>query len=380
MKKLLSIIAALIITVTSYAQPYFQGTFLKDAAYATNKRIIFRINPTASITTAISYIEFAFRYPTAAVTTFNVNNITPNTTVFPGLNIQRLPDFVDAVGGFTYVKFVHNTATVASRTYAPNVNGFDVFTITTSGTPSTIPQIDMASDVLGAGNFVFGVVDGGGNFIDPGAGNQLYGTGFNVNGTIHLVPLDNIVLPVRIASFSAIKNDNNALLSWSVENETSSVIRYEVERSIDGVKFDKINTLSPLNNGNTSNIYNLVDPNLSSIKNAGVIFYRISQIDFDGSFVYSEVKNVRVSDKGGFISAYPNPAREFTMLKVDAVEQGDINIMIVNAEGKQLQTTILKAQKGINLKRIDMSNLPAGTYMLRAMISGELKTIGVIKL
>ncbi len=378
MKKLISIIAAVLITVASYAQPYFQGTFVKDAAYATNKKIIFRINPTASITTAISYIEFAFRYPTAAVTSFNVSNITPNTALFPGLNIQRLPDFV--MGGFTYVKFVHNTATVASNTYLPNANGFDVFTITTSGTPAIIPQIDMASDVLGAQNFVFGVVNGAGDFIDPGAGNQLYGTGFNVNGTFHLLPLDNIVLPVRIASFSAIKNDNNALLSWVVENETSSVTRYEVERSIDGVKFEKINILAPLNNGNTSNIYNLVDPNLSSIKSAGIIFYRISQIDFDGSFVYSEVRNVRVSDKGGLISAYPNPTREFTMLKVDAVEDGDINIMIVNAEGRQLQTTVLKAQKGINLKRIDMSNLPAGSYMLRAMIGGDLKTIGVVKL
>jgi hypothetical protein len=380
MKKLISIIAAVLITLACYAQPYFQGTFVKDAAYAANKKIIFRINPTASITTAISYIEFAFRYPTAAVTSFNVANITPNTAVFPGLNIQRLPDFVDLPGGFTYVKFVHNTATIASNTYAPNVNGFDVFSITTSGTPSIIPQIDMASDVLGAQNFVFGVVNGAGDFIDPGAGNQLYGTGFNVNGTVHLLPLDNIVLPVRIASFTAIKNDNNALLSWTVENETSSVIRYEVERSIDGVKFEKINTLVPLNNGNTSNIYNLVDPNLSTIKNGGVIFYRISQIDFDGSFVYSEVRNVRVSDKGGLISAYPNPAREFTMLKVDVVDEGDINIMLVNAEGKQLQTTLLKAQKGINLKRIDMSNLPAGSYALRAIISGELKTIGVIKL
>lgn len=378
MKKLLSIIAGLIITANCYAQPYFQGTFLKDAAYATNKKIIFRINPTATITTGIAYIEFAFRYPTAAVTTFNVNSIVPNTTLFPGLNIQRfLPDIVQ--GGFTYVRFVHNTSTVASRTYVPDVNGFDVFSITTSGTPSTtIPQIDMASDVLGAASFVFGVVDGAGIFIDPGAGNQLYGTGFNIDGTVHLLPLSNIVLPIKINSFSVTKKDNDALLSWAVENETSSITRYEIERSIDGIKFDKISTISP--NGGASNIYNIIDPNLVSVKNSGIIYYRIKQTDFSGEFVYSDIKNVRLSEKGTLISIFPNPVIDFTTVKIDVIEATDVSMSLINADGKQLQTSTLKATKGLNLKKIDMNNLPKGDYLLKVMLGTEVQTIKVVKL
>jgi Secretion system C-terminal sorting domain len=377
MKKLVSIIAAVLITLTSYAQPYFQGTIVKDAAYATNKKIIFRINPTASITTSIAYIEFAIRYPTAMVTTFNVNNITPNTAVFPGLNIQRLADFVS--GGFTYVKFVHNTATVASRNYLPNANGFDVFTITTSGAPTLIPLIEMASDVFDPnGDVVFGIANGAGVLIDPGAGNQLYGPGFNIVPPLHLLPLDNIVLPIKITSFAATKKDNDALLSWVVENETSSVIRYEIERSVDGIKFDKINTLSPY--GRVNNIYNITDYNLVSIKNSGIIYYRIKQIDFSGEFVYSDIKNVRLSEKGTLISIFPNPVIDFTTVKIDVIEATDVNISLISADGKQLQTSTLKAAKGLNLKKVDMNNLPKGDYLLKVMSGTEVQTIKVVKL
>jgi hypothetical protein len=379
MKKLLSIISGVLITVSCYAQPYFQGTFLKDPAYATNNKIIFRMNPTANITTAIGYIEFAFRYPTAAVTAFNVANITSNTTTFPGLVIQRLPDFVS--GGFTYVKFVHNTATISSNTYVPNPNGFDLFTITTQGTPATLPQVDMASDALGTGDLVFGVADGGGNFLNPGAGNQLYGPGFNINGGIHLVPLTNIVLPVKFTSFTATKKDNDALLNWTVENETASTDYYEIERSVDGITFEKVQTITPLNNGNSSNVYNNIDANLTTISKVGlVVYYRIKQVDIDGKSTYTDIKNVRLSNKENLITAYPNPIREFTNIQLEMANADDVRMSLLNADGKILQDFSLKLAKGINIRKIDMNNLPTGNYVLKVLVGEKMETIKLIKL
>jgi hypothetical protein len=187
-----------------------------------------------------------------------------------------------------------------------------------------------------------------------------------------------IVLPVKFTSFSATKKDNDALLSWVVENETSLVTTYEVERSIDGIKFDKINTIAKSTGAN--NIYNITDPNLSAIKNSGIIYYRIKQMDINGEFVYSNIQNVRLTEKGTLISAFPNPATEFTTVKIDVLEAADATISLINADGKQLQTSTLKAAKGLNLKKIDMNNLPKGDYLLKVTLGTDVQTIKVVKL
>jgi Secretion system C-terminal sorting domain len=189
-----------------------------------------------------------------------------------------------------------------------------------------------------------------------------------------------IVLPVKFTSFSATKKDNDALLSWVVENETSLVTNYEVERSVDGIKFDKVNTIAKNGGGGTSNIYNITDPNLSVVKNNGIIYYRIKQIDVNGTFIYSDIKNVRLTEKGTIISAFPNPVTDFTTVKIDVIEAADLNISLINADGKQLQTSILKAAKVLNLKKIDMNNLPKGDYLLKVTLGTEVQTIKVIKL
>jgi Secretion system C-terminal sorting domain len=188
-----------------------------------------------------------------------------------------------------------------------------------------------------------------------------------------------IVLPVKFTSFNAVKKDNDALLTWAVENEDSNTDLYEVERSIDGVTFEKVTTLAKANNTNISNIYNTTDANLSLLKNSGVIYYRIKQIDKNGRSTYSEVRTVKMVDKAG-ISAFPNPVKDFTTVKIDLLEATDVNIVLVNADGKQILATTMQAQKGVNLKRVDMSNFASGNYTLKASIGDEIKTISVIKL
>ncbi len=213
--------------------------------------------------------------------------------------------------------------------------------------------------------------------------NPFYGVGAVNGGSIDgssysFLQISGLVLPVKITSFSATKKDNEALLSWVVENETASVINYEVERSIDGINFDKINTIAK--NGGTSNIYNITDANLSAIKNNGIIYYRIKQMDVNGEFVYSDIKNVRLTEKGTLISLFPNPVQEFTTVKIDAIEATHAKLTLINADGKQLQTSTLIATKGLNLHKLDMSNMPTGDYLLKVTLGNEVKMIKVVKL
>jgi Secretion system C-terminal sorting domain len=377
MKKVLAIISGVLMMAGSYAQQYFQGTLVKDPNNEINNRIIFKMNPTGSLTTAISYIETAFRYPTASTPAFVVAGLTSNTATFPGLNIQRLPDLVS--GGFTYVKFVHNTATVASNTYTPSANGYELFSFALQGTPAVIPQIEMVSN-LSTGDYVFGVVDGAGNLIDPGAGNQLYGPGFTIASGVHILPLTNVPVPVKFNGFTAIKKDNDGLLTWSVENESPVTDRYEIERSFNGVDFTKFATVAPKNNGLGSNVYNLTDANLSSLRtSSNIIYYRIKQTDKDGQFVYSEIRSIRLNGKNFSAGVYPNPVKDVAVLSIDLLENEPVSVMIIDAAGKQVQQIQIQGVKGLNVKKVNMGSFASGTYQFKVKTTSELKTISVVK-
>ncbi len=378
MKKYIFIFLASLFFYGSSFSQYFQGSWVKNPSTSASI-LTFRIKPTGTLTTAISYLEFAFRYPNSGTPSFTVTNITSNTTNFPGLAIQRFtPDFND--GTYTYVKFVHNTATVPSATYTTSANGgngYDIFEITISGPAATISQLDMASNLV-SGNYQFGVVDGAGNQIDPGAGPQLYGPGYNTNGNDHLVPLTNVPVPVRFSGFTATKKDNSALLNWSVENESSLTDRYEVERSANGIDFIKIASVAPKGNGGSNN-YDFTNFNLSSFKSSGVIYYRIKQFDKDGKYIYSEIRAVRLDGKGISIAVYPNPIKDVANVTLDLIEAAPVAIFITDAAGKEIQRIQLQGNKGTNIQKINMTSLASGTYLIKVSAGGEIKTLSVVK-
>lgn len=369
MKKLLVILfCTLALTQVSNAQ-YFQGTFTN-----TGNKLSFKMKATGSITTAISYLEVAFRYNTATAPVFTVGSLTSNTTNFPNLSMQRLPDYTD--GSYTYVKFVHNTATIASRTYN-STDELEIFSITLDGDPATM-DVDMSSDLV-SGNYVFGVVDGAGNFLDPGAGSQLYGPGFFTSGDGQYVPLSAVPVPVRFLGFNVNKSGNNAVLNWQVENEDANTDRYEVELSGTGIEFAKTATVAAFNNGRTSNSYTFTKENISAVRNNGVLYFRIKQIDRDGRYVYTPIKSVRLDGKAFSAVAFPNPTRDITKLTIDLVDASPVLVFVTDASGKQVLTQQIQGQKGQNFRDISLASLAAGNYVIKVQAGTEVKTISVVK-
>lgn len=359
--------------LSSFAQ--FQGSFT-----LVGSTLSYRIKPVSDITTAIAYIEFNLQYPTNAAPTLTVGSPVSNTTNFPSLNIQRL-DGTD--GPFTNIKFVHNTSTIASKTYTAGTE-YEVFTTTLNYVPTVADSIRLASD-FGAdlsGTVNFTVLDGGGNIIsyDPTSGSPapaFYGPSFALIGTGNYLPLFGSVAPVKFTNFSAIKKDNAALLAWQITNEDANVVSYEVERSVNGIAFTKLATVAPKNNGLTANTYNLTDNNIS--QTSGVIYYRIKQIDKDGKFIYTDIKSVRISAKGVVIGVYPNPVKEAANLSLDLTEDALVTVNLTDATGKEIKRLNFNAIKGLTVKKIDMNSLASGTYLLKVQAGTDIKTISVVK-
>lgn len=376
-KGLLLSVFGLLIALCSYSQ-YFQGTFVNPInpapPPANLNQLVFKMKPTGDITTSIGYMAFAFRYPTATTPTFSLT-ISNNTTNFPGLSISRLPDYVE--GAYTYVRFVHNTTTIPSATYLSGVEK-DVFTITLTGAADFLPMVEMASDLSGD-NYGFGVSNGAGLFIDPGAGPQLYGPGFNIVAGVHLLPLSNIVLPIKFVGFNVTKKNDDAILSWQIENESSLTDFFEIERSMNGTDFKKLTTTKAKNNGNSSNSYEITDANLTSVRSSGIVYYRIKQVDKDGRFILSGIRNVRLNVKDMAVNVYPNPIKSYANLTIDLEQDASTIITINDATGKQVKNIQTQLFKGANNKKIDMANLSAGSYLLKVQTPSETKTLVIVK-
>lgn len=111
------------------------------------------------------------------------------------------------------------------------------------------------------------------------------------------------VVPVRIASFSAVAKNCNAALSWATSEEVN-LNRFDIEQSSDGTSFAKI-AAAASHGISTGSAYT----GLYS-QPAGTAYYRLRMVSNDGSSTYSDVVPVKTSCTATGVQVYPNPAKE----------------------------------------------------------------------
>ena len=119
----------------------------------------------------------------------------------------------------------------------------------------------------------------------------LIGTDYSIDGVI-FYPLWSKVqeacalapLPVELIDFRA-KEDaqQNVVLLWTTESESNNM-HFVIERAADGRNFEMLETVN--GNGTTTALqnYSYVDT-----KPIAFAYYRLKQVDYDGSFEYSNV-------------------------------------------------------------------------------------------
>jgi hypothetical protein len=165
----------------------------------------------------------------------------------------------------------------------------------------------------------------------------------------------NTVLPVTLTSFDAtVVNDDEVLLDWKTESEYNNDY-FEVERSADGVDFTSIGKV--LGNGTTTSAhtYQLVDRTPVT----GVNYYRLRQVDFDGTEHYSQVRAVEIIRVATVtVGLYPVPAVD--VLNVTNVETGSL-LSVYDLTGKKLVEVNAEAMNAM----LDLNRLAPGTYLLK---------------
>lgn len=188
-------------------------------------------------------------------------------------------------------------------------------------------------------------------------------------------------LPVTLVSFSAARAGDNAKLVWATASEKNNR-GFEVQVSADGKAFRTLGFVaSQGSNSNTKLDYAYTDTEAGK---AGVRYYRLRQIDLDGTDSYSPVRAVSFdgSALATELSIYPNPATgDDTRLLIQTSEVGNAHLRITDLMGRTLiDQTVATANGSTETKLAALTNAKAGTYLAQLTLpSGSVKTIKVQK-
>lgn len=167
-----------------------------------------------------------------------------------------------------------------------------------------------------------------------------------------------VTLPVKFESFTVDATAPGALLKWSTSFEFNNA-KYLVEKSVDGRSYQAVGEVAGAINSVELNHYTFTD---ATFKAGDVAFYRLKQVDLDGTSTFSKVVYINNSkDKSQTLRIAPNPFlnEDIQLIGISSSELNKKNIRIFNLAGKQINFEFT----GSNAIHLDPS-LPRGMYFL----------------
>lgn len=320
----------------------------------------------------------------------NRPTVTVNTNHIPDVAVT--PQAAYAEGGRYHYDFIannnSNVPSVNTNTWTANTP-YPVLTLdfsTSSGFSGvTLDHWDAPSfGQNGFSQFYFEIIQAGGGDIT--AQSNLFFGGPNVvndpggwgSGT-SFAPLQSLsVLPIKFLGFSANRGNEKAILNWTVEGEDGNTDKYEISSSSNGRDFTFFTTVKALNNGKSSNTYT-TQADISTFKASGIIYFQIKQIDKDGNWVKSPIRNIRINSKEILVGVYPNPIKQSANVSFDLEKDAVVLLSVTDASGKQLLVKQVQGFKGANVKPIDMSKVAGGNYLLKVQAGDDVKVLPIVK-
>jgi hypothetical protein len=178
-------------------------------------------------------------------------------------------------------------------------------------------------------------------------------------------------LPVTGMELSATKTKaNTALLTWLTYTEINNS-HFEIERSKNGVHFETIGKVEGQGNSTETNHYRFEDQN----PDTGMKYYRIRQVDLDGTTAHSRIVNLYFEDHTKELVVYPNPASDMLNLNAGSL-RSDVVISIFNQAGQMVR---MEKQKSSELIRLDIKTLGQGMYHVRLSDGLTSQSAGFVK-
>jgi hypothetical protein len=237
--------------------------------------------------------------------------------------------------------------------------------VTYDGGTTSTPLYTLTNPTSSVGPFVVS-----GSFSTPASGSENTQLEITYNGNsfnINWISWDNLTLgyivPVEFTSFTAISSGDDVELCWATATETNNQ-GFEVERNIAGSSFEQVGYVAGYGTTTEPKAYSFIDSKLET----GNYTYRLKQIDFDGTFTYSDEVNLEVEIPLVYAleQNYPNPFNPSTTIKYSIPEDGFVKLAVYNLLGEEITTLINNEQKAGRYEVVfDASRFSSGVYIYR---------------
>lgn len=181
-------------------------------------------------------------------------------------------------------------------------------------------------------------------------------------------------LPIELAAFTATPEGKTVRLDWNTVSELNNAF-FHIERSANGLDFSDIGKVAGAGTSRVPLVYTFTDQQPLS----GWNYYRLRQEDTDGKYTHSPVQAVfmdKTDDKRGLL-LFPNPAVTTLNLKTNHGVAADDRVEILDHTGYRVY--YFSAFEAIKVP-MDVSQLPAGMYIVRLQTAAGMVSASFVKL
>ena len=167
-----------------------------------------------------------------------------------------------------------------------------------------------------------------------------------------------VILPVELTQFSGNYENRRNHLTWTTASETSNEY-FELERSVDGINWDKIGKVAGAGNSSSTRTYDFFDDDFQMKIN----YYRLSQIDFNNkrtTFDPISIDNSKVTQNS--LLLIPNPVKNSVTLNFSVPVSAEYQIKILDVMGNVLYLSTDNLSEGNQAITINTSDFSNGIY------------------
>ncbi|TXF89514.1 T9SS type A sorting domain-containing protein [Neolewinella aurantiaca] len=165
-------------------------------------------------------------------------------------------------------------------------------------------------------------------------------------------------LPTDLLSFNAQAVGKVVILDWATAREENND-GFSVERAMVGNNtFSSLGWVPAASGRSGAGSYQFTDPTAQPGQS---YHYRLKQQDLDGTFTYSDIRQVTLAAGTESVSIFPNPTSNKIRVSWSGTDQLEgTTLSLIDATGKTLET-----QTAIEGQEMDLSGRPSGLYFIR---------------
>ncbi len=172
-----------------------------------------------------------------------------------------------------------------------------------------------------------------------------------------------MILPVELSRFVAnFVGGQGVFLNWETASELNNK-HFRVERSLDGRTWSTLAEVKGAGTSSEVQNYNYMDKEPAN----GVSYYRLRQTDYDGTFKFSETRqvNVDINNTDSQLVVYPNPTQNTVYVAFGSKEQKN-DITFYNMIGQEVMNVKGNRNMDNPIVSIDISSLRSGVYFVKS--------------